>query len=128
MDTIKRHGLAIGIERISDDFYLTLKATGKLTHNDYKTIVPLIESALSEIQSPQIKALFDATEFEGWELRAAWDDLKLGMKHGNKFTKIAIVGHQKLLDFGAKISTWFMSGEVKHFDDKTAAWYWLRED
>ncbi|NOR42409.1 MAG: STAS/SEC14 domain-containing protein, partial [Gammaproteobacteria bacterium] len=31
---IIRHGLAIGIERVGSDFFLSLKATGKLTHED----------------------------------------------------------------------------------------------
>ncbi len=35
-----RHGLSIGIERFGSDFFLSLKAVGKLTHEDYKRITP----------------------------------------------------------------------------------------
>lgn len=41
-----RHGLTIGIERVNSDFFLSLKAIGKLTHDDYEIITPMIDSAL----------------------------------------------------------------------------------
>ncbi len=31
---IVRHGLSIGIERVGSEFFLSLKAVGKLTHAD----------------------------------------------------------------------------------------------
>jgi len=42
--SIKRHGLSIGIERSGSDVFLSLKAIGKLTHKDYETITPMIDS------------------------------------------------------------------------------------
>ena len=35
---MNRHGLSIGIERVDNNFFLSLKAVGKLTHEDYKKI------------------------------------------------------------------------------------------
>ncbi len=40
--SIKKHGLSIGIERVDNNFFLSLKAVGKLTHEDYETITPMI--------------------------------------------------------------------------------------
>lgn len=91
----ERHGLSIGIERVEDNFFLSLKAQGKLTHKDYEIITPMIDSALAEVKDPKVKALIDGTELEGWEARAAWDDFKLGLKHGNEFEKVAIFGNNK---------------------------------
>lgn len=125
--SIQRHGLSIGIESINSEFYLTLKASGKLTHEDYETISPMIDSALAEIEQPEIKALIDATELQGWEARAAWDDFKLGLKHGNEFVKIAIYGNKRWQDMAAKIGSWFISGEMKYFEDEDAAIEWLNE-
>jgi hypothetical protein len=124
---IQRHGLSIGIERINDDFFLTLKATGKLTHDDYKIINPMIDSALEGIKQPKIKALIDVTELEGWELRAAWDDFKLGLKHGSQFVRIAICGNKNWQEMSAKIGSWFMSGEIKYFENENTALEWLNE-
>ena len=120
-----RHGLSIGIERIANRFLLTLKASGKLTHEDYETITPMIDTALSMVNQPKVKAFVDITEFEGWELRAAWDDFKLGLSHGSEFEKIAIVGNKKWQEVGAKIGNWFVSGEVKYFEDMHEAMDWL---
>ncbi|MDG2125216.1 MAG: STAS/SEC14 domain-containing protein [Verrucomicrobiales bacterium] len=33
--TQSRHGISIGIERVGEDFFLSFKAVGKLTHADY---------------------------------------------------------------------------------------------
>ena len=124
---VKRHGLSIGIERINNAFFLSLKAIGKLTHEDYETIVPMIDSALEGVKDPKINALINGTELEGWELRAAWDDLKLGLKHGRQFEKIAIVGNKKWQEYSAKMGSWFISGEVKYFEIESDALEWLQE-
>jgi len=124
---IEKHGLSIGIERIENEFFLSLKAQGKLTHQDYETITPMIDSALSAVKDPKINVFFDGTELEGWELRAAWDDFKLGLKHGNKFDKVAIYGNKNWQEFAAKVGSWFISGEAKFFDKQHDALLWLKE-
>ncbi|MGR8948884.1 MAG: STAS/SEC14 domain-containing protein [Gammaproteobacteria bacterium] len=125
---IKSHGLSIGIERFDERFLLTLKAIGKLTHADYEVITPMIESALESVKDPKIRALIDATQFEGWELRAAWDDFKIGLRHGSEFEKIAIYGGKNWQQMVAKIGGWFISGEVTAFEDLDAAVRWLNEE
>ena len=123
--SIKRHGLSIGIERSGSVFFLSLKAIGKLTHEDYETITPMIDSALNAVKEPQVKALIDGTELEGWELRAAWDDFRIGLKHGNEFVKIAIYGNKHWQEIAAKVGAWFISGEVKYFENEEEALAWL---
>jgi len=122
---VVKHGLSIGIERIGEDIFLALKAQGKLTHEDYQTITPMLESALAEVTSPSVNALIDGTELEGWEARAAWDDLKLGLKHGSEFKKIAIVGNKTWQERLSKIGSWFISGEIKYFESEADAIDWL---
>ena len=124
---IQRHGLAVGIERAGEVFFLSLKVQGKLTHEDYETITPMIDSALEGVKYPRVKALIDATELEGWAARAAWDDLKLGLKHGNEFEKIAIHGNRKWQEFMSRIGSWFTSGEVRYFESEAEAVAWLAE-
>lgn len=121
-----RHGISIGIERINNDVFLSLKAIGKLTHEDYQTIVPMIEAALAQVEHPIINVFVDGSEFDGWELRAAWDDLKLGLKHKREFSKVAIYGNKKWQERIAKVGSWFISGEVKFFENSDDALQWLR--
>jgi len=120
-----RHGISIGIERINSDIFLSLKAIGKLTHQDYQSTIPVIEAALSGIQDPKINLFIDGSEFDGWDLRAAWDDLKLGLKHNREFSKVAIYGNKKWQERIAKVGSWFISGEVKFFEDSNEALEWL---
>ncbi|MEA1914713.1 MAG: STAS/SEC14 domain-containing protein [Campylobacterota bacterium] len=124
-----KHGLSIGMERIDDTFFLTLKVVGKLTHEDYMKITPIIDAALEGVKDPKINALVDIESLEGWDLRAAWDDFKIGLKHGGYFEKVAIYGDQKWIEYGVKISSWFMSAKVKQFQamDEAIAWINTKE-
>jgi len=122
---IKRHGLSIGIERTGEYFLLVLKAQGTLTHKDYETITPMIDSALAEVRYPKVKVFVDGSELDGWEARAAWDDFKLGLKHNNEFEKIAIYGNKNWQELAAKVGGWFISGEIKYFESCNDAITWL---
>jgi hypothetical protein len=123
----KRHGLFVGMERINERFYLSLTAIGKLTHEDYQVITPMIDAAVKEVQDPKINALFNVTEMEGWELRAAWDDFQLGLKHGSEFKKIAIYGNKHWQELIARLGSWFISGQVEYFESYESALAWLNE-
>lgn len=118
-------GISIGIERVNSDILIQLTAVGTLTHEDYQSIVPILESAIAGVKQEDVKVLLDATEFDGWELRAAWDDFKIGLKHGREFGKIAIVGHKDWQKKISKLADWFISGEIEFFENKVAAMQWL---
>jgi len=126
-EKIKTHGLTVGIERKDNHYFLSMKGVGKLTHEDYQIITPLLDAALGEVKDPQVNALIDGTELDGWEARALWDDFKVGLKHGNQFVKIAIFGNKKWQEMAAKVGNWFMAGEIQFFDDREAALKWLSE-
>ena len=123
--TFYRHGLSMGIERVDEHVFLTMKAVGKLTHQDYEMINPMIDSSLASVKDPKVKVFLDASELDGWGLRAAWDDLKLGLKHGNEFDKIAIYGNKKWQELAAKVGSWFITGDIRYFEDSAEAIAWL---
>jgi len=124
---IKRHGLSIGVERVEKKFFIFIKAQGTLSHQDYEIITPIIESALTQVKDPKVNVLFDGTELEGWQARAAWDDLTLGLKYGNDFNKVALYGNKKWQEFSVKVANWFISGEIKYFENEAEALDWLNE-
>jgi hypothetical protein len=86
----------------------------------------MLDSALGEVKEPKVRALIDGTEMEGRELRAPWDDLKLGLKHGNEFEKIAIFGNKGWQEIAAKIGGWFISEEARYFEQEADSLAWLR--
>lgn len=121
----KHHGITIGLERIDNESVIVLKATGTLTHEDYEVISPVLESSLQEVSAEHIKMLVDITEFSGWELRAAWDDFKLGLKFGVNIEKIAIYGDKNWQDLASKVGSWFIAGEMASFGSYQDAINWL---
>ncbi len=127
-DMTERHGFSIGMERLGEEFFLTLKAMGTLRHEDYEVITPVLESALAGVQHPRIRAFVDCTELEGWELRAAWDDFRLGMRLRGDLTRIALVGRPGWHELAARVSSWFLTGEIQYFEDAAEARNWLLEE
>lgn len=125
--TITRHGLSIGIDRVGDDVFLALKAQGRLTHEDFKTISPMIDGALAGIKKRKVRVLFDVRDLEGWDVRAAWDDFNLSLKHGLQIDRIAVFGHKVWQDNIAKVANWFMAGDLKFFEHEADALRWLKE-
>jgi len=125
--SISRHGISIGMEQSGSEFYMTFTAVGRLTHEDYEVLTPVIDSALEGVHNPRIKALVDIRELEGWETRAAWDDFKLGVKHGREFERVALVASQRWAEAAARVASWFMSGDLKSFAGVDEALAWLND-
>ncbi|KOO13052.1 hypothetical protein AKJ18_19980 [Vibrio xuii] len=123
----ERHGITVGIERINSQSILVFKVTGKLTHSDYQTITPVLDSTLQAVDPENIKMLVDITEFSGWELRAAWDDFELGLKLGLNLEKVAIFGDKNWQELASKVGGWFISGEMRSFGDYQSAVEWLTD-
>ncbi|MFV8781105.1 STAS/SEC14 domain-containing protein [Microbulbifer sp. SA54] len=122
------HGFSVSIERAGDErVLLSLHARGKLEHQDYETFVPMLESAIAGMEHPKVDVLFDMRELEGWEIRAAWDDLKLGIKHGRQFNRVAMIGSKYWQEAAAKIGSWFIGGEARLFDEPAEALAWLQQ-
>ena len=122
---IERHGISFGIERVSGETIIVFKAKGKLTHDDYQAMIPILKTTINEIDSSTLKMLVDISTLTGWELRAAWDDFKLGLELNSKIDKIAIYGDQSWQELAAKVGSWFVSGDIKSFEDHDSAIEWL---
>ncbi len=103
------------------------KLSGKLHDADYKLFVPALETAIAAAGKIRMFAQFD--DFHGWDLHAAWDDMKFGAKHFSDFERIAMVGDKKWEEWMAKVCKPFSKASVKYFDvsEAGAAWVWLCE-
>ena len=123
----EQHGLSIEVASQESIYFLNMKAVGKLTHEDYEAVTPVMDAALVEVKSEKVHVFLDVTEMRGWEIRAAWDDFKIGLKHGRKFGKIALYGSKSWQGMAAKVGSWFVSGEIKYFEDSEKALTWLNE-
>jgi len=113
---------------VFDGNTIAVRASGKLSHEDYQTFLPQLEEQISQLG--KISLLLELDNFSGWDLKAAEDDYKFGMKHLDDLERIAIVGDQAWEHWMALMAKPFMpSGKVRYFnrEDLQDAWDWLRE-
>jgi len=113
---------------VSEGNTIAVKASGKLSHEDYQKFIPELEKHIEEYD--KVTLLFEFDNFSGWDLTAAKDDFKFGMKHLADYERIAMVGDkawERWMSFIAK--PFLVSGEVKYFNRENLqdAWDWLRE-
>jgi hypothetical protein len=101
--------------------------SGKLHDEDYRIFVPAVEAALAGRDKLSLFARFE--DFHGWDLHAAWDDFKFGVKHYAGFERIALVGDRRWEEWMAAFCKPFTRAEVRYFnaDEAEAAWAWLRK-
>ncbi len=125
---IKEHGIGLSIKRSKKQLFIEIAMLGKLTHEDYQTFVPLIDSALKQTKGLEVNLLVDMRSFRGWELLAGWDDLKFGVKHRNSFDKLALVGDKRWEEISVAMMQHLMRGECKFFKKRAKALDWLLAD
>jgi hypothetical protein len=124
---VHHHSLTISIKRKADCYFLSFKAIGKLSIEDYQMVTPIIVSALSAEQHPPLDVLIDITQFRGWTIRAALNDFILGIKHCGEFKRVAIFGNQNWQKVLSQAGNWLVAGEVRYFDTRIGAITWIEE-
>ena len=122
---IKEHGIGIAIKRSKKRLFIELTMLGKLTDEDYRIFVPMIDRALKEAKDLEVDILVDMRAFKGWEFIAGWDDFKFGVKHRNAFDKIAIIGNKKWEEISTEMMSHLMKGKSKFFKEREKALSWL---
>jgi hypothetical protein len=94
---------------------LVLEAEGKLTHEDYKSVlIPRLESIIHE--RGKARLLLDmGDDIRGWEPKAMWDDARFGLAHRRDFEKMAVVADRRWLKWALRAAQLVMQGEIRTF-------------
>ncbi len=102
--------------------------SGKLHDEDYQTFIPIVDAAVAAEGKVSMYVAF--ADFDGWDLHAAWDDIKFAVAHYSDFDRIAMVGDKKWEEWMARLCKPFTQATVSYFDvsETAAAWAWLREE
>lgn len=118
--------MAIELNENTEQHLLEVKASGKLSAEDYHNFEPAVEQL---IESGKIKILFEMHDFHGWEMGAMWEDIKFATKHCRDVEKIAMIGDQKWEKWMSMICKPFTMSKIKYFDDgqQDEARQWLTE-
>lgn len=104
-----------------------LKLHGKLHDEDYQSFVPMVDAVVAAEGKVRLFAQFE--DFHGWDLHAAWDDFRFGMRHYRDFDRVAMVGDRNWEAWMATLYKPFTRAEVRYFDASQIdeAWDWIRE-
>lgn len=118
----------IKLENNKDGKLVHFIFSGQVTHEDYqKVVIPFVEDKINE--SAPIKAFCDLREMKSIQLRAIWDDYRLGVRHLNNFDSFVTVGDQWWIGLLMKVSQLFFKIKLKHFKSKqyNDAWDWVNK-
>lgn len=103
---------------------LELTVAGKLTAEDYESLVPKLESEID--QHDEIRVLMDMSEMDGVEPKAVWEDAKFDLAHRADYERVAIVGDERWHDWATQLFKPIAKGAVRYFDvsqrDEALAW------
>ncbi len=110
----------------TDGNLVATKATGKLNKSDYDIMLPILEE--KERQYDKISWYFEMENFEGWDLNAAWRDLKFDFKHANQLEKIAMVGAKDWEEKLTQVMKPFTSANIRFFEpeEREEALRWIK--
>lgn len=117
----------IRVQEETDEKIIHFICEGKITHEDYeKVVIPIIEEKIEKVGS--LKAFCDVRKMTTMELKALWEDLKLGFKHLNDVDQMAVVGDMWWVAPAIKISNPFIHPKLKSFKEAEydEAWAWLK--
>ena len=111
----------------TDTNVVFLRVSGKLTKADYESFVPELEKWIE--RHGTIRLLFDMDDFQGWSLSAAWEDLKLGIRHFGDIERIAMIGDKAWEHGVATLCKPFTKATVRYFDrsESGQARTWIHE-
>ena len=76
----------------------------------------------------KVRMLIELQDFEGWDFKGFWADLKFDVSHQEQMDRIAILGDKRWQDWGTTLSDPFFKAELKFFetDERAAAEAWLQ--
>ena len=105
------------------------KASGKITGKDYETVlIPAVEAKLREFS--KVRMIYQlGSDFTGYDMKAMWDDTKIGFKHLMAWEKIAVVSDTDWIRSAVHIFGFTIPGHVRVFknDELADAKKWAAE-
>lgn len=118
-----REGRAPVIEHLKDfpNNVLAFVCKGHVTKADYRSVlIPAVEDTLRKQKN--VRLYYEtASDFEGIDPSAVWEDFKVGMEHLTRWERIAVVTDVKWIAHTMLFFSFLMPGEMKSFPTSEAA-------
>lgn len=64
----------------------------------------------------KVRWYFEMNDFDGWNVKGFWEDLKMDAKHADDYEKIVMVGDSNWQDWMTQLIKPFTAAEIKFFD------------
>ncbi|WP_174873059.1 STAS/SEC14 domain-containing protein [Vogesella oryzae] len=108
---------------------VAVRVSGTLHDADYRLLEQLMDKALHHHQR-LARLYIQFEDFHGWDLHAAWDDLKFGTRHYADLERIVLVGELRSMPWMVRLLRLFSRAEVRGFPlaEVPEAWAWLHQD
>ena len=109
---------------------LGLQAIDDVEEEDYRNVVvPAVDAAIAEHGKVRLVYVL-GPEFDEYEEEAAWEDLKLGVRHPASFERIAIVTDARWAGPTIRIFSVLWPGQARAFPlaDLEAAKRWAADE
>jgi hypothetical protein len=106
------------------------RLNGKVTGQDYETIViPKVDAVAEETGKVRFLLILE-TSIGNFNIKAIWEDLKVGLKHLSQWHKTAIVSDEKGVNVFTDTLGQLLPGPVKSFTlaEQEEAKRWIAED
>jgi hypothetical protein len=84
--------MAVAMQEKTDGKILVVRASGKLTREDYEHFVPEVEHQVG--RHGKVRILFDLHDFHGWTAGALWQDTKFAWRHFRDIDRLALIGEK----------------------------------
>ena len=96
---------------------LAVKVTGKVTVDDYSSVLePAVERLVAD-HGELRAAIVIGDEWDSMAPSATWEDTKFGLAHWSKWKRCAVVTDKDWVRHSITIVGWMMPGEVKVFEE-----------
>jgi hypothetical protein len=116
------------IQEMSSGNVVAMELFGKLTHEDYASIVTFLAQVIKKYKL--IRILIELQNFEGWSGIATLDDIVFVFRYSTHIERMAFLVHAQQDKLALLVDLPFgraLGGNVKYFHEKYRedAWKWV---
>lgn len=106
---------------------VAVQIVGTLEKKDYDVFGPRLDDLVE--QHGRLRLFIELVDFRGWTPAAAWEDVKLAVRHFRNIERIAVVGERPWEKGIAALAKPFTSAQMRYFnvEERDAANTWIRK-
>lgn len=102
---------------------IAVSVMGQFTLDDYREFERAVCQGI-EFEGT-VNVLFDLRDMLSYSVDVAWEELKFSREHKNDFDRVAILTGSQWVAWSMWINRFFMSADIRLFDDLDAAQAWV---